>query len=183
MTDQANPSQPAPEVSPRLRLLGALLLAGYLGLIGWLILRPLAVGWTYPANLTPFASVRDAFTVGGTTGALQLASGLLPLAPLGILLPLAGGRVRAAWLPSLLRTAGGSALIATALEILKGWAPGHVLNVDNIVLGVLGVTACHLAVVPAVRARLAGRSRRRPERGTRGFELHTPLGGLGAQRR
>ncbi len=37
------------------------------------------------------------------------------------------------------------------MEILKGWAPGHVLNVDNILLGTLGVALCHLAVVPSAR--------------------------------
>ncbi|WP_457028804.1 VanZ family protein [Kitasatospora sp. P5_F3] len=181
MTDQANPSQPAPEVSPRLRLLGILWLTGYLGLIGWLILRPLAVGWTSPANLTPFASVRLAFSVGSLDGLLRLAGGLLPLAPLGVLLPLAGGRLRVGWLPSLLRTAGCAALIATGLEILKGWAPGHVLNVDDIVLGVLGVAACHLVVVPFTRSRLVERSGPRPVRGRAPYRLPAPLNTLTAR--
>ncbi|MFD0571949.1 VanZ family protein [Kitasatospora gansuensis] len=147
-------------------------------MIGWLILRPLAVGWTSPANLTPFASVRLAFSAGGRDGLLQLLGGLLPLAPLGVLLPLADGRLRVRWLPSVLRTAGCSALIATGLEILKGWAPGHVLNVDNIVLGVLGVAACHLAVVPFARARLTGRSGPRPARARAGYRLRAPLNSL-----
>ncbi|MFJ9520514.1 VanZ family protein [Kitasatospora sp. NPDC101801] len=181
MTDQANPSHPAPEVSPRLRLPGILLLAGYLGLIGWLILRPLAVGWTSPANLTPFASVRLAFSAGGPDGLRQLAGGLLPLAPLGVLLPLADGRLRVGWLPSLLRTAGCSALIATALEILKGWAPGHVLNVDDIVLGILGVVVCHLVVVPFARARLVGHATPRPGRERAAVRPRGPLNSLAPQ--
>ncbi|BFV58914.1 hypothetical protein KCMC57_up40180 [Kitasatospora sp. CMC57] len=181
MTDQANPSHPAPEVSPRLRLLGILLLAGYLGLTGWLILRPLAVGWTSPANLTPFASVQLAFSTGDQNGLLQLAGGLLPLAPLGVLLPLAAGRLRVGWLPSLLRTAGSSALIATGLEILKGWTPGHVLNVDNIVLGVLGVAACHLAVVPFARARLTGPPEVRPTPDRTAHRLRSSLNSFAQQ--
>ncbi|GAA3060061.1 hypothetical protein GCM10020229_84660 [Kitasatospora albolonga] len=152
VTDQAETGRGGPAVSARLRLVGVLLLAAYLGLVGWVVLRPVDVGWTSPANLTPFGSVRYAFELGWPEGARQLAGGLLPLAPLGVLLPLAGGRVRARWLPSLLRTAGTTALIATALEILKGWAPGHVLNVDDLMLGTLGAGLLHLAVVPAARA-------------------------------
>ncbi|MFI5532301.1 VanZ family protein [Kitasatospora sp. NPDC051853] len=160
MTDQAETGRGGPEVSARLRLVGVLLLAAYLGLVGWVVLRPVDVGWTTPANLTPFDSVRYAFALGWPEGARQLAGGLLPLAPLGVLLPLAGGRTRARWLPSLLRTAGSTALIATALEILKSWAPGHVLNVDNLMLGTLGAGLVHLAVVPAARARAAALGRR-----------------------
>ncbi|MER8184087.1 VanZ family protein [Kitasatospora sp. NPDC094015] len=157
------PTDPAPrrEVSRPLRTVVRLLLAAHLLLLGWLSLRPLPVSWTYPANLSPFASVQQAFALGGWAGARQLAGGLLPLAPFGALLPLAGERLRTAWLPSLLRTAGVSALLATGLEIAEGWAPGHVLNVDDILLGTLGAAACHLAVVPAVRALLL---RERPVR-------------------
>ncbi|MFJ8044695.1 VanZ family protein [Kitasatospora sp. NPDC096147] len=161
MTEQAETGRSgAAEVSARLRQVGVLLLAAYLGLAGWVILRPVDVGWTSPANLTPFGSVRYAFELGWPAGARQLAGELLPLAPLGVLLPLAGGRLRARWLPSLLRTTGCAALIATALEILKGWAPGHVLNVDNLLLGTVGVGLAHLAVVPAARA-WCGAGRRR----------------------
>jgi hypothetical protein len=176
--------RPAPGLPSRLRGFGLLLLIGHLTLVGWLILRPPAVGWTYPANLTPFASVDQALAVGGPAGVRQLASGLLPLAPLGVLLPLVGGRLRVAWLPSFLQTIGGAALLATALEILKSWAPGHVLNVDNILLGTLGVAFCHLAVVPAARAAL-GRHQvsRAVGAGTRSYRPDVParaLGGLGS---
>ncbi|MFE6489939.1 VanZ family protein, partial [Streptomyces sp. NPDC057757] len=82
-----------------------------------------------------------------------------------VLLPLAGGRVRAPWLPSFLRTTGVSALLATGLEFLSSWTPGHVLNVDHILFAVLGVMIAHLALVPGLRRllrehRTAARARR-----------------------
>ncbi|MFE6749213.1 VanZ family protein [Kitasatospora purpeofusca] len=126
-------------------------LALHLLLLGWLVLRPLPVAWVYDANLTPLASLR--FSSAG-----QLLGELLLPAPLGILLPLAGGRLGTPWLPSFLRTTGASALLATALEFLSSWAPGHVLNVDHILLAVVGVAATHLALVPAGRALLQRRA-------------------------
>ena len=160
----AAPPATAQQVHHRVRTLGLLLLAGYLMLLGWLALRPSAADWTSPANLTPFASVGQAMTLGALAGLRQLVGGLLPLAPLGVLLPLAGGRLRTAWLPSFLRTVGGSALLATALEILRGWAPGHVLNVDNILLGTVGVALCHLALAPLARTLLLRDHDRRHDR-------------------
>ncbi|WP_441251675.1 VanZ family protein [Kitasatospora sp. McL0602] len=169
-----NPSAPA--VSPRLRAVGVALLALHLCLLTWLSLRPLAVGWTYPANLTPFASVGQAFRLGGLAGAEQLAAGLLPLAPLGLLLPLAGGRLRAPMLLSFLRTVGGAALLATGLEIFEGWTPGHVLNVDDIVLGTLGVALCHLSLVPLSRAVLLRRLPPETKAHTASNTAHDPRG-------
>lgn len=155
----------APEAQRLLRTAGRALLVLYPLLLTWLVLRPNAAGWTYPANLTPLASVDRAFTSGGLAGARQIASAALPMAPFGVLLPLAVGRPDTPWLPSFLRTAGGSALLATGLEILKSWAPGHVLNVDDIILGTLGAALCHLAVVPAGRTLLRLRARSpRPSR-------------------
>ncbi|AUG77629.1 VanZ family protein [Kitasatospora sp. MMS16-BH015] len=152
----------APAAHPRLRGLGAVLLVAHLALLAWLSLRPVAVGWTYPANLTPFASVGQALRLGGLAGLQQLAAGLLPLTPLGLLLPLVGGRLRTPWLPSFLRTVGGAALVATALEILEGQTPGHVLNVDDIMLGTIGVALCHAALVPLARALLLRHTTRAP---------------------
>ncbi|WP_327073541.1 VanZ family protein [Kitasatospora purpeofusca] len=125
-------------------------LALHLLLLGWLVLRPLPVAWVYDANLTPLASLR--FSSAG-----QLLGELLLPAPLGVLLPLAGGRLGTPWLPSFLRTTGASALLATALEFLSSWAPGHVLNVDHILLAVVGVAATHLALVPVGRVLLLRR--------------------------
>ncbi|WP_345697455.1 VanZ family protein [Kitasatospora terrestris] len=154
-----------PGASRPLRTTARVLLALHLLLLGWLTLRPLSVSWTYPANLTPLASVEQALATRGLAGAVQLASGLLPLAPVGVLLPLAGGRLRVSWFPSLLRTTGTAALLATGLEILGGSVPGHVLNVDDILLGTLGAALAHLALVPAVRAALLHR---------RGRAAHVP---------
>ncbi|MET8542126.1 VanZ family protein [Kitasatospora sp. NPDC004799] len=130
-------------------------LTGHLTLVLWLVLRPLPVAWVYDANLTPLASLRS-------SSGWQVVGELLLLAPLGVLLPLAGGRLRAPWLPSFLRTTGVSALLATALEFLSSWAPGHVLNVDHILLAVVGVAVSHLALVPGLRHLLRDRRARAP---------------------
>ncbi|MFJ4185887.1 VanZ family protein [Kitasatospora sp. NPDC089509] len=137
-------TRPAAGVHRPFRLAGLAGLALHLTLALWLVLRPLPVAWVYDANLTPLASLRS------STG-WQVVGELLLLAPLGVLLPLAGGRIRAPWLPSFLRTTGVSALLATGLEFLSSWTPGHVLNVDHILFAVLGVMAAHLALVPGLR--------------------------------
>ncbi|WP_234434938.1 MULTISPECIES: VanZ family protein [Streptomyces] len=148
-------SSPAADVHRPLRLTGVAGLACHLTLVLWLVLRPLPVAWVYDANLTPLASLRS-------STAWQVVGELLLLAPLGVLLPLAGGRLRAPWLPSFLRTTGVSALLATVLEFLSSWTPGHVLNVDHILFAVVGVAATHLALVPGLRHLLRERRPRAP---------------------
>ncbi|GAA1390141.1 hypothetical protein GCM10009639_18500 [Kitasatospora putterlickiae] len=134
-----------------LQVVGLLGLTVHLLLVGWMVLRPLPVAWVYDANLTPLASLHS-------SSAGQLLSELLLLAPLGVFLPLSGGRLTTRWLPSFLRTTGASALLATALEFLSSWAPGHVLNVDHILLATAGVAATHLTLVPVGRAFLLHRA-------------------------
>ncbi|MGA5820502.1 VanZ family protein [Kitasatospora sp. NPDC094028] len=144
-------TRPAAVVHRSLRRTGLAGLVCHLTVVLWLVvLRPLPVAWVYDANLTPLASLRS------STG-WQVLGELLLLAPLGVLLPLAGGRVRARWLPSFLRTTGVSALLATGLEFLSSWTPGHVLNVDHILLAVIGVAVTHLALVPGLRRLLRER--------------------------
>ncbi|MFG3055583.1 VanZ family protein [Kitasatospora sp. NPDC048239] len=130
-----------------LRLAGVVGLTLHLALVCWLVLTPPPVAWVYDANLTPLGSLRS-------STAWQVLGELLLLAPLGALLPLTGGRLQAPWFPSFLRTTGASALLATALEFLSSWTPGHVLNVDHILFAVVGVGITHLAVVPACRSLL-----------------------------
>ncbi|MGW2254908.1 VanZ family protein [Kitasatospora sp. NPDC001660] len=142
---------PAAAVHRPLRQVGLAGLALHLSLVLWLVvLRPLPVAWVYDANLTPLASLRS-------SSVWQVVGELVLLAPLGVLLPLAGGRPRAPWLPSFLRTTGVSALLATGLEFLSSWTPGHVLNVDHILLAVIGVAVTHVALVPALRRLLRER--------------------------
>ncbi|MER7754360.1 VanZ family protein [Kitasatospora sp. NPDC097643] len=137
-------TRPAAAVHRPLRLAGLMGLAFHLTLVLWLVLRPLPVAWVDDANLTPLASLRS-------STAWQVVGELLLLAPLGVLLPLAGGRPRGPFLPSFLRTTGASALLATGLEFLSSWTPGHVLNVDHILFAVIGVGVTHLALVPGLR--------------------------------
>ncbi|MFJ5232846.1 VanZ family protein [Kitasatospora sp. NPDC088391] len=156
-SDQATGEAAAgPAVDPaapyRLRTAARVLLALQLLVLCWLSLRPLPAPWTAPSNLTPLASVGRALSLGGLHVVRPLAAGLLPLAPVGLLLPLAFGSPSRGRLLSFLRTVGAAALLATALEILEGWAPGHVLDVDDILLGVLGAALAHLLLVPPVRA-------------------------------
>ncbi|WP_180290480.1 VanZ family protein [Streptomyces sp. TLI_171] len=152
-TDHATGEPAAEPAAPyRLRTAARVLLALHLLVLGWLSLRPVPVAWTSPPNLTPFASVHQALTLGGLAGARRLASGVLPLAPVGVLLPLAVGSPHRGRLLSFLRTTGAAALLATALEFLEGWAPGHVLDVDDILLATLGAAVAHLLLVPPLRA-------------------------------
>ncbi|MEU3572785.1 VanZ family protein [Kitasatospora sp. NPDC036755] len=148
-------------------------LTGHLALVLWLVLRPLPVAWVYDANLTPLASLRS-------SSGWQVVGELLLLAPLGILLPLAGGRLRARWLPSFLRTTGVSAMLATVLEFLSSWAPGHVLNVDHILLAVVGVAVAHLALVPGLRHLLRDRRPRAPRPAVRSAPPVTAVGAVAA---
>nr|WP_237419249.1 VanZ family protein [Kitasatospora sp. SID7827] len=115
-------------------------------------MRPAAAAWTAPPNLDPLSSVREAFALDARAAVHRLASGMLPLAPLGVLLPLAVGSPARAWLPSFLRATGAAALLGTALEILEGVAPGHVLDVDDVLLGTAGAALAHLLLVPPLRA-------------------------------
>ncbi|GAB2693649.1 VanZ family protein [Kitasatospora kifunensis] len=147
---------------PLLRSAAVTLLTLYFLLLGWLALRQVPTHWSYDANLTPFASVHRALTTGGAAGLRQVASSLAVLAPLGVLLPLARGRLRHAWLPSFLHTLGTTALIATALEVIRTGLTGYQLNVDDIVLGTIGAAVAHLVVVPVGRGRLRARLARHP---------------------
>ncbi len=111
-------------------------------------------------NLHPLAGIRADLARGPVEAATRIGSGLALLAPLGILLPLADGRLHVSPLGSLLRTVSAAALISLAIELLQTGVPGRVVDVDSVLLNTAGVAVLHLAVVPAVRARL----RREPDR-------------------
>ncbi|MFJ3883463.1 VanZ family protein [Streptomyces sp. NPDC090077] len=147
----------ATKLPVRSRLLSAALLAAHLLVVGWLTLSPLDVPWAAAANLTPLEGIRADLAYGPLEAARRIGEGLALLAPLGVLLPLAGGRLTpgplAAW-ASLVRTAAAAVLISLGIEMLQTAVPGRVLDVDALLLNTVGVVIVHLAVVPVLRARL-----------------------------
>ncbi|MET9735551.1 VanZ family protein [Streptomyces sp. NPDC006458] len=147
----------------RIRVTGGVLLVAHLALVAWFTLRPLDVPWVMPANLRPFAGIRADLALGGPEAARRIGEGLVLLAPLGVLLPLASGRLTVSPLGSLLRTAAAGALISLAVELLQTGVPGQVTDVDSLLLNTAGVVLAHLAVVPLGRARLRRRAEVREE--------------------
>jgi glycopeptide antibiotics resistance protein len=143
-----------------IRTAGLVLLVTHLLFVAWLTLRPLDVMWVTAANLRPFEGIRADLALGPVEAARRIGEGLLLLAPLGILLPVAGGRLAVSPWASLARTVAAGALISLAIELLQTGVPGQVVDVDSLLLNTAGVTLAHLAIVPATRARM--RRRRRP---------------------
>ncbi|MFC5799705.1 VanZ family protein [Streptomyces formicae] len=149
------------------RVAGGVLVLAHLALVGWLTLRPLDVMWVTAANLEPLAGIKADLALGPVQAARRIGEGLLLLAPLGILLPMAGGRLAVSPLASLARTVAAGALLSLGIELLQTGVPGQVVDVDSLLLNTAGVTLAHLAVVPAGRARLRRRrARRSPDAGS-----------------
>lgn len=166
----------ATQLPLRLRLLSGALLAAHLVLVGWLTLRPLDVPWAAAANLDFLEGIRTDLAYGPLEAAHRIGESVALLAPLGALLPLAGGRLTStplgAW-ASLARTAAAAVLISLSIEMLQTAVPGQVVDVDSLLLNTLGVVLVHLAVVPALRARV------RRSRGTQGSTPRISRVGLG----
>ncbi|WP_405558767.1 VanZ family protein [Streptomyces sp. NBC_01171] len=160
-----------------MRVTGAILLVAHLALVAWLTLRPLDVPWVRPANLRPLAGLRADLTLGWPEAGLRIGEGLALLAPLGVLLPMADGRLSVSGLASLFRTAAAGALISLGIALLQTGVPGRVVDVDVLLLNTAGVLLTHLAVVPAGRAWL----RRRLGRGGVSEEGYGRRGGLGGR--
>ncbi|MET7357327.1 VanZ family protein [Streptomyces sp. NPDC005562] len=138
----------------RFRAAGGFLLAAHLLLVGWITLRPLDVPWVSAANLQPLAGIKADLALGGLQAARRIGESVLLLAPLGVLLPLAGGRLAVSPWGSLVRTVAAGALLSLGIELWQTGVPGQVVDIDSLLLNTLGVAVAHLAVVPAVRARL-----------------------------
>ncbi|MDG9722233.1 MULTISPECIES: VanZ family protein [unclassified Streptomyces] len=145
----------------RIRATGSVLLVAHLAFVAWYTLRPLDVPWVLPPNLHPFDGIRADLALGWPAAARALGGSLALLAPLGVLLPMAGGRLTVSPLASLLRTMAAGALLSLGIELLQTGVPGQVVDVDSLLLNTAGVALAHLALVPAGRARL----RRRSEQG------------------
>lgn len=141
----------------RVRAAGIALLAAHLLVVGWLTLRPLDVPWMTAANFEPLAGIRADLALGPVEAAHRIGEALLLLAPLGVLLPMAGGRLFGSPWASLARTVAAGALISLGIELLQTGVPGQVVDVDSLLLNTVGVALAHVAVVPLGRARLRRR--------------------------
>ncbi|MFE2341954.1 VanZ family protein [Streptomyces sp. NPDC059431] len=168
----------------RIRLLSGVLLAVHLLLVGWLMLRPLDVPWAAAANLTPLEGIRADLAYGPLEAPRRIGGGLALLAPLGVLLPLAGGRVGlsplAAW-SSLARTAAAGVLVSVGVAMLQTAVPGQVVDVDSVLLNTLGVMVAHLAVLPVLRARLRRSPKAAPAGGPQAGPRVVPQSGSQGQ--
>ncbi|MGV9879499.1 VanZ family protein [Streptomyces sp. NPDC003006] len=162
----------------RFRAAGGFLLVAHLLLVGWITLRPLDVPWVSAANLRPLAGIKADLALGGLQAARRIGEGLLLLAPLGVLLPLAGGRLLVSPWGSLVRTIAAGALLSLGIELLQTGVPGQVVDIDSLLLNTLGVALAHIAVVPAARARL--RRRVGPDHVTALLREGTPQGSQGS---
>ncbi|MEW2283766.1 VanZ family protein [Streptomyces sp. NPDC047841] len=141
----------------RIRVTGGVLLVAHLALVAWLMLRPLDVPWVMPPNLRPLAGIRADLALGWPQAVRPLGEGLALLAPLGVLLPMAHGRLTVSPVASLIRTAAAGALLSLGIALVQTGVPGRVVDVDSVLLNTTGVVLAHLAVVPATRLRLRRR--------------------------
>ncbi|MFF9351321.1 VanZ family protein [Streptomyces sp. NPDC014734] len=145
----------------RFRAAGVVLLLAHLLFVGWLTLRPLDVPWMTASNLQPFAGIRADLSLGPVEATRRIGKGLLLLAPLGVLLPMAGGRLTVSPWASMARTVAAGAMISLAIELGQTGVPGQRVDVDSLLLNTTGVALAHLLVVPMCRARLRRRKRQR----------------------
>ena len=120
------------------RVAGGVLLVAHLAFVTWFALRPLDVPWVMPANLHPLASIRSDLALGWQEAARRIGGGLGLLAPLGVLLPLVGGRLAVSPFASLLRTTAAGTLISLGIELLQTGVPGQRVDVDSLLLNTVG---------------------------------------------
>lgn len=135
----------------RMRAAGLLLTAAYLAFAAWLLLRPHYVAWVPPPNLQPFGTISADLRMGAGPAARHLLAGLALLAPLGFLLPMAGGRVETSGVASFVRTVFAGLMVSMSVEFTQTMVPGQLFDVDALILNTAGVALAHLLVVPAVR--------------------------------
>jgi hypothetical protein len=151
---------PGDSLSFRFRATGVALLTAHLLLVSWIALRPLSVPWVPATNLRPLSTIRAELAHGPMEAVQALGPPLLLLAPLGVLLPVVTGRLVGSWLGSFAHTVFTGALVALVIGLLQTDVPGHMLDVDAILLNTTGVVLAHLVLTPPLRA--SRRSRGRP---------------------
>ncbi|MET7760240.1 VanZ family protein [Streptomyces sp. NPDC005389] len=140
------------------RVAGFALVLAHLLLVAWVSLRPRDVAWVTAPNIVPLDGLRADLALGTAEAVRLIGEGLLLLAPLGILLPMADGRLHVSGWASLTRTTAAGALVSLAVELLQTAVPGQVVDVDSVLLNTAGVALAHLLFVPAGRTWLRRRS-------------------------
>lgn len=148
----------------RVRAAGLLLTAAYLAFTGWMLLRPHYVPWVPAPNLQPLGTIREDLAMGPAQAARRIGAGLGLLAPLGVLLPMAGGRAHTSGVASFVRTVFAGLMVSLSLEFAQTMVPGQLFDVDALLLNTAGVAVAHLLIVPAVRRRLREAAAQRPPR-------------------
>jgi glycopeptide antibiotics resistance protein len=138
---------------------GLVLLFTHLLVVGWLSLRPLNVPWAAAANLRPLATIRAELAEGPWDALQNLGPSLLLLAPLGVLLPVATGRLAGRRPGSFAHTVFVGAMVSLGIELLQNDVPGRTLDVDVLLLNTAGVGVAHLLLVPLLRGLLRPRRR------------------------
>lgn len=141
----------------KVRAAGLLLTAAYLAFVGWLLLRPHYVAWVPAPNLRPLDTIRADLAMSPLQAARRIGAGVGLLAPLGVLLPMAGAQVRAAGFASFARTVFAALMVSLALEFTQTLVPGQLFDVDALLLNTVGVAVAYLLVVPAARRHLRHR--------------------------
>ncbi|MER5964072.1 VanZ family protein [Streptomyces sp. NPDC002057] len=154
------------------RVAGWVLVVAHLLLVAWVSLRPRDVAWVTAPNTVPLNGLRADLALGAAEAARLIGEGLLLLAPLGVLLPMADGRLDVSRWASLTRTTAAGALVSLAVELLQTAVPGQVVDVDSVLLNTAGVALAHLLLVPAGRSWL----RRRSDAGRSGSAAGTARG-------
>lgn len=141
----------------RVRAAGLVLTAAYLAFIAWMLLRPHYVTWVPAPNLRPFGTIRADLDMGSREAAQRISEGLALLAPLGVLLPMAGGRIHVSAFVSFTRTVFAAMMVSLSVEFLQTMVPGQLFDVDALLLNTAGAALAHLLVVPSVRRMLRRR--------------------------
>jgi glycopeptide antibiotics resistance protein len=143
----------------RVRAAGLLLTAAYLTFVGWMLLRPHYLAWVPAPNLRPLSTIRADLGMDPAQAARRIGAGLALLAPLGVLLPMAGGRIRASGFASFARTVFAALMVSLSLEFTQTMVPGQLFDVDALLLNTVGVALAHLLIVPPARRRLRRREK------------------------
>ncbi|MFR9676176.1 VanZ family protein [Streptomyces sp. TR06-5] len=147
----------------RIRAAALVLLWVHLLTVGWLTLRPRSVPWVSPSNLRPFATIQADLAAGPLEAMQSIGGGLLLLAPVGVLFPLATGRLHRPPVSTALRTVSAGVLFSLGCAGLRSVAPGAVVTLDAVMLNAAGIALAHLVLYLPLRSRLLGGDRHRKD--------------------